>query len=121
MKNTILRTLVSAFIFSIICGIVVSIVGVLVKWKTPTQFSDGFFWAGAVIIMIGFVSALGNMNQSVPGLQTSQSAVELSGTERFKLWTSDLSCGFNRLAFLGVSALLLFGMAYLAIQVGRFF
>ena len=60
MKNTILRILISAILFSLISGIVVSIIGLLLGWKTSTQFSDGFFWAGAIMILIGFFSFLGD-------------------------------------------------------------
>jgi hypothetical protein len=41
--------------------------------------------------------------------------------ERFKLWVADTLHGYNSLAFLGTSGLLLFGMAGLAILVGRLF
>ena len=59
MKNTILRILISAILFALISCIVVTIIGLMLGWKTSTQFSDGFFWAGAIMIFIGFVSYQG--------------------------------------------------------------
>ena len=53
MKNTIPRILISASLLSLIAGIVVTIIGLVLGWKTSIQFSDGFFWAGALMIFIG--------------------------------------------------------------------
>ena len=122
MKNRILRILVSAILFSLISGIVVSIIGLMLGWKTSTQFSDGFFWAGAIVISIGFVNVMGMFSQrTVSGLQYSQSAVHLDAAERYKIWEADILHGYNLLAFLGTSGLLLLGLAGLAILVGRLF
>ncbi len=122
MKNPILRILISAILFSLISGIVVSIIGLMLGWKTSTQFSDGFFWAGAIVLSIGFVNLLGMFSQrTVSGLQYSQSAVHLDMAERYKIWEADILHGYNLLAFLGTSGLLLFGLAGLAILVGRLF
>ena len=119
MKNPILRILISAILFSLISGIIVAIIGLMLGWKTSTQFSDGFFWAGAIVISIGFVNLLGMFSQrTVSGLQYSQSAVHLDMAERYKIWETDILHGYNLLAFLGTSGLLLFG---LAILVGRLF
>ena len=43
MKDPILRILISAILFSLISGIVVSIIGLMLGWETSTQFSDDFF------------------------------------------------------------------------------
>jgi hypothetical protein len=121
MKNTIMRILISAILFSLIAGMVVSITGFMLHWKTSTQFSDGFFWAGAILMSLGFLSALGGYNQPTSGLQTSQSVIDLDMAERSRRWVADISRGHNILAFLGISGLLLFGMAGLAILVGNLF
>lgn len=120
MKNPIPRLLIGAILFSLISGIVVAVIGLMLGWKTSTQFSDGFFWAGAIVISIGFVNLLGMFSQrTASGLQYSQSAVHLDATERYKIWQADILHGYNLLAFLGISGLLLFGLSGLAILVGR--
>ena len=119
MKNPILRILISAILFSLISGIVVSIIGLMLGWKTSTQFSDGFFWAGAIMISSGLLSVLGRLNQ--PIMPYSQSALYLGKAERAKQWAADISQGHNILAFLGTSGLLLFGLAGLVILVGNLF
>jgi hypothetical protein len=122
MKNPILRILLSAIVFSLISGIFLLIVCLLLGWKTSTQFSDGFFWAGAIVISIGFVNLLGNYyNRTVSGLQYSQSAVHLDATERYQIWAADILHGHRLLAFLGISGLLLCGLSGLAILIGRLF
>ncbi len=91
----------------------------MLGWTTSIQFSDGFFWAGAIVISMGFVNSLGMIYQrTVSGLENSQSAVHLDAADRLKIWEADILQGNNRLAFLGSSGLLLFG---LAILVGRLF
>ena len=73
MKNTILRILIIAVLFSLVSGIVVSIAGLFLGWKTSTQFSDGFFYTGAVMISIGVLNILGGHNQPTSGLMTNES------------------------------------------------
>lgn len=122
MKNPILRTLIGAILFALACGSVVAIAGLMLGWRTSTQFSDGFFWAGAIMISIGLLSVQGAQSErTVSGPQYSQSAVYLDITDRFKIWAADISRSYRILAFLGISGLLLFGMAGLAILVGKVF
>jgi len=122
MKNSILRILIGAFLLSLVSGIVVAIAGIILGWQTSTQFSDGFFWAGAIVISIGFVNLMGMLSQrTVSGLPYSQSAVHLDVAERFKIWNADILRGYNLLAFLLISGLLLFGLSGLAILIGKLF
>jgi len=114
MKNTILRTLIGAILLSLIAGMVVLIIGLMLGWNTSIQFSDGFFWAGAIMILIGFVNIMGMYSQPIDSrLQHSQSAVHLEADERFKIWEADILRGRRLLAFLGISSLLLFGVSVL--------
>jgi hypothetical protein len=121
MKNKIPHTLISAALFSLISGIIVTIIGLILAWKTYTQFSDGFFFAGGIMIVVGFLNVWGMHNEDpYAGMRVSQ-AVHLDKDESFKLWMADLSQGYNLLIFLGISGVLLFGMAGLAIIFGRMF
>ena len=116
MKNTILRILISAILFSLISGIVVSIIGLMLGWNTSTQFSNGFFWAGVIMIAIGIISFQGYSQRT-----DSTLPVYLDPAERSNLWAADTLHGKNLMAFLGISGLLLFGLSFLAILVGRLF
>ena len=121
MKNSILRVLISAILFSLICGIVVSIIGLVLGWKTSTQFSDGFTWAGGILSVIGFLNVFGMLNQDARAGRQYSPVNNLDAAEGFRLWRADTLRGYNLLAVLGTSALLLFGMAGLAIMVGGLF
>lgn len=122
MKNKNLRILIRAILFSLISGIVVTIIGLLLGWKTSTQFSNGFFWAGAILISLGFMNILGMHSQPAdPRMQYSQSVVRTTADERFKFWETDTFRGYHLLAFLGISGALLIGLSGLAILVGRLF
>ena len=116
MKNPIRRILISALFFSLIAGIVVSIIGLMLGWKTSTQFSDGFFLAGGILIAIGLLSFQGSSQR------TSSPLPDYSDpTEHAELWAADSFRGKNLMAFLGLSGLLMFGLSFLAIFVGRLF
>jgi hypothetical protein len=122
MKKPILRILTSAILLALVSGIVVAIIGLVLGWKTSTQFSDGFFIAGVILIAIGFVNIMGRLSQPTdPRMEYSQSAVDLDMAERTKIWAADVLHGNHLLAFLGTSGLLLFGLAGLAILAGRLF
>ena len=113
MKNPILRILISAILFSLLAGLVVAIIGFLLGWKSSTQFSDGFFVAGVLLIAIGLFSFQGYGQRSMDG-----PPVYLDPADRSKLWAADTFRGKNLMAFFGISGLLLFGLAFL---VGRLF
>ncbi len=109
MKNMILRILIGAILCSLLAGIVVAIIGLMLGWKTSTQFSDGLFWAGAIVILIGFATFRGYSRGTFRG-----PPVHLDPTERSRLWAADTFRGKNLIAVLGITGLLLFGLAVLA-------
>jgi hypothetical protein len=113
MKSTILRILIGAILISLISGLVVLIIGLMHGWKTSTQFSDGFFWAGAIMILIGFISLLGYSQRT-----TDWPPVHSDPADRAKLWAADTFHGKILTVVFGISGLLLFG---LSILVSRLF
>ncbi len=120
MKNSILRILIRALVLALISAIVVASTGLLRGWTTYTQFSDGFFWAGAILISTGLLNLMGMLSErTVSGLQNSQSAVHLDTAERFRIWQADTLRGYHLLALLGATGLLLFVLSGLAILAGR--
>ena len=113
MKNAILRIFIGAILFSLISGIVVSIIGVMAGWKRATQFSDGLLWAGAIMILIGFITFQGYSQRT-----RDWPPVHSDPADRANLWAADTFRGKTLMAVFGVSALLLFG---LSILVSRLF
>ena len=115
MKNTILRILIGVILLSLISGIVVSIIGLILGWKT-SQFGDGFFWAGVIMILIGFISLQGYSQRTA-----DWPPVHSDPADRGKLWAADAFRGKILVAVFGISGLLLFGLSFLDRLVGRLF
>ena len=112
MKNAILRILIGAILVSLLAGIVVSIIGLVLGWKTSTQFSNGFFWVGVISISIGFVSFQGYSQRF-----TGWPPVHLDPAERAKLWAADTFRGKSLMAFFGVAGMLLLGLSFLVLRL----
>jgi len=106
MKNQILRILLSGILFSLISSIVVIILGFVLGWKTATQFSDGFFWAGAIMIILGFISFQGYNQRGTNWLPAF-----LTPTDRTEIWAADTFRGKIIMAVFGISGLLLFSLS----------
>lgn len=112
MRNTILRMMISIIFLSLISGVVVAIIGLILGWKTSTQFSNGFFLGGAIMIIFGFVSFQG-YRQRV----TNWPPVHVNPDERSNLWAADTFRGQNLMITFGISGLLLIGMSLLVLRL----
>ena len=108
MKNTLLRILIVIILVSFGSGIVVTIIGSMSGWKTSTQFSDALFWAGTLMIAIGFISFVGYSQR-----QVEWPPVHSDPPDRAKLWAADVFHGKILMAVFGISGLLLFGLSIL--------
>ena len=112
MKHPILRILIFVILFSLIAGMVVSIIGYLQRWTTSTQYSNGFFWAGLILISFGFISFQGYRQRG-----GEWPPPRLSPDERIHLLDADILRGRNILVFLGICGLLMFGLSYLVLKL----
>jgi hypothetical protein len=113
MQKSALRIVIYAMLFTLMGAIIVAIIGLILGWKTSTQFSDGFFWAGAILILFGFISLRGYGYHSTGWLPA-----KLDSADRARLWGADAFRGKILMAYLGISGLLLLG---LSILVSRLF
>jgi hypothetical protein len=111
MKNTIMRILIGAILLLLISGIAVLVIGSMHEW-TALQLSDGFFWAGAIMGLIGFISLQG-YSQRGPAWPPAHA----DENDRFKLWAADVFHGKMLAAVFGISALLLFGLSFLFLRL----
>jgi hypothetical protein len=109
MKKTILRLAIGAALLSLISTGIVSIIGLMRGWETSAQYSDGFFWAGAILILIGFISFRGYSYSSTGGLPA-----KMDSGNRANLWAADAFRGKIFLVLFGISGLLLLGLSILA-------
>lgn len=112
MKNLLLRILIFVILFSTISGMVVLVIGYLNEWKTSVQFSNGFFWAGLILISFGFISFQGYRQRG-----GEWPPVGLNPGDRAHLLDADILHGRNIMVFLGVCGLLMFGLSFLVLKL----
>ena len=112
MKNTILHVLIGIILLSFISSIVVAIIGLVNGWETSTQFSDGVFWAGAIMVSIGFISLLGYGQHTI-----NWPPVHSDPADRAKLWAADTIHGKLLMTVFGISGFLLIGLSMLVAKL----
>ncbi len=112
-----LRLIGVALLIAVLLGLVVLGLGWLRKWNTPIQYSNGFFAAGAISIVLGLFSVMGGFSmRSDFKVLYSQSAGAMNLAERGKLWMADITQGYGSLILLSLTGALLVGVS---IFVGR--
>jgi hypothetical protein len=117
MRDWILRFVIIVTIITLVTGSLVTGYGLIKKWTTAVQFSNGFFFGGVLLMGIGFVNVLGMLYQETNTDRQNNQAVEVDKEERFKLWTADTAKGYNKLAYFGTAGLVLFGMSFLLLKL----
>jgi hypothetical protein len=112
MKNPILRTLISAILFSLVSCIVISTIGLILRWNSSAQFSDGFFWVGFLLVIIWLVTFQG---YSHPTMEWPLVRLTSAGTAN--LWEVDSFHGNRIMTIFGIAGLLMFGMSILVMML----
>ena len=101
-----------------IISLVVLLLGYFLGWNDPVKFSNAFFWAGAVPIVIGVLSVTGGFEQRGNfGITYAQSAGDANIAERNQRMAADITQRYGSMIFLLVTGLLLIGVA---VAIGRF-
>ena len=117
MINKVLRFLFIVFILAVVSAIIVLIIGWISKWQTDVQFSNGYFYGGGVLLVVGLINALGaRTDDHVPGLHNSRITTD-ERQSSYHLLREDIAKWNYRMAYLGVSGLLLWGIAALVTRI----
>ncbi|HCS38446.1 MAG: hypothetical protein ACYDH2_08295 [Anaerolineaceae bacterium] len=113
MKSRVLRFLTIILVITIVTGMIVLAIGLINKWQTDVQFSNGYFYGGGVLLVVGLINAMGaRTDDRMPGMADGRiNTQEREST--YRLLSEDIAKGNNRMAYLGVSGLLLWGVAAL--------
>lgn len=45
--------------------VIIALIGLIFRWQTAVQFSDGLFWAGAALAGVGILGAFGDKDMSL--------------------------------------------------------
>jgi hypothetical protein len=113
MRNKIFRFSIIVVAITLISGLIVIGIGLALKWTEPLQFSNGLFIGGAILLAVGAVNLTQSYNSDGNSSYTYSRTNQFDRDEGFKLRMNDIARGFSLISFLGVSALLLWGISAL--------
>jgi hypothetical protein len=103
---------------TILIALAVLLLGYLLSWDQPVQYSNGFFVAGAILIVLGFYSVAGGFAQRANfGMTYAESAGQADLAERNQRTAADITQRYAAMIFLGITGLLLI---LIAIGIGQF-
>jgi hypothetical protein len=109
-----LRLIGGAVLLAGLAGLIILGIGWLRGWHTTTQFSNGFFAAGGISIVIGLFSVMGGFSmRSDFKVLYSQSAGDMNLSDRARLWMADITQGYGALILFTLAGALLIGIAVL--------
>lgn len=121
MENTgkyILRLAAKILGTTAAISLVVFLIGSLLQWQEPVNFSNGFFAAGAILIVLGILSVGGGfLQRSSFGMLYAESAGQANLAERTQRMAADITQRYGSLIFLLVTGLLLIGISF---AIGKF-
>lgn len=101
-----------------VISLAVLLVGYLLHWTEPVNYSNGFFTAGAILIVLGVYSVAGGFAQRANfGMTYAESAGQANIAERNQRTAADLTQRYGSMIFLGVTGLLLI---LIAVGIGQF-
>jgi hypothetical protein len=103
---------------TILISVIVIAIGTFSHWNTPVQYSNGFFTAGAIVIVIGVLSIAGGFEQRADfSITYAESAGQASIAERTQRMMADINQRYGVMVLLaGAGALLIF----ISIAISRF-
>ncbi len=121
MENTgklVLRLAGKILGVAMLVSLVVLLIGYFLHWNTLVKFSNGFFAAGAILIVLGILSIAGGFLQRANfGMLYAESAGQMSSPERAQRMAADITQRYGTLIFLVITGLLLIGIS---VAVGQF-
>lgn len=118
MKSPFVRVLIFSLLLSVAACLIIGLLGLILRWDSAVKFSNGLFWAGAILIVLGGLSILGGYGiRGDSTVQYGQTAGDMSVSERSKLWLKDMTQGYNMLILFLISGALTMGVSAL---VGSF-
>jgi len=106
------------FIFTLAISLIVLIIGMVVQWKEPVQYSNAFFAAGAILIVLGFLSISGGFAQRGNFNMTyAETAGNANITERTQRMMGDITQRYGAMTLLGTVGILLI---VISVLIGNF-
>ena len=103
---------------TVLIALAVLLLGYLLGWDQPLQYSNGFFIAGAIMVVLGFYTVAGGFAQRANfGMTYAESAGQANLAERNQRMSMDITQRYGTMIFLVATGLLLI---LIAVAIGRF-
>ncbi len=103
---------------TILIALAVLLLGYFLGWNQPAQYSNGFFVAGAILVVIGVYTVFGGFAQRANfGMTYAESAGQAGIAERNQRTAGDIVQRYGTMIFLVVTGLLLI---LIAVGIGTF-
>jgi putative Mn2+ efflux pump MntP len=106
-------------ITTVLTTLAVLLLGYFLRWNQPVQYSNGFFIAGAILVVLGVYTVAGGFAQRANfGITYAESAGQADIAERNQRTAADITQRYGTMIFLVTTGLLLI---LTAIVIGRIF
>jgi hypothetical protein len=118
VKNSCLGLLLKVLLLAIGGGMVAAVFGWFLGWRTARAFSDGLFWAGGILLLLGFLTLIGGgLMRTQAGLLYSESAGDRL-SERTRRWVQGVTEDYGSLLLFLLSGGALMGISALVDLIG---
>jgi hypothetical protein len=97
---------------TLLASLIVIVIGLICRWSQPVQFSNGFFIAGVIAILLGTLSVAGGFEQRASfAITYTETAGQASIPERTQRIMADINQRYGILILLAAAGILLIGIS----------
>ena len=118
-KHRFLRLAGKILVTTVLIALAVFLVGSFLHWNQPAQYSNGFFIAGAILIVLGVLSVAGGIAQRTNfDIVYAETVGQANIAERNQRTIAEITQRYGSMIYLFVTGLLLI---LIAVGIGQFF
>ena len=111
-NSPILRLVGTMVALTLLISLIVTVVGLVLQWNTPAQFSNGFFIAGAILITLGTLTITGGFQQRGSfSITYAETASPASLSERGQRMMADINQRYGALILMTGTGLFLIAIS----------
>lgn len=117
-RKPILRLGIKILKTTAVISLMVLVAGLILRWNEPTKFSNGFFAAGAILIIASLLTVTGGFTQrSNFGVMYTETAGQANSAERGQRMAAEITQRYGTFIFLVATGSVLIGIS---IAIGEF-
>jgi hypothetical protein len=111
-KSPFLRLVGIALVLTMLISLIVLGFGLIKQWDQPVEFSNGFFIAGAIVIVLGVFSVAGGFAQRANfPIVYAETATQASLSERTQRMMADINQRYGLIVLFGAVGILLIAIS----------